>query len=68
MFVFSQIEHKTAVMRLVMTTIMDERLEVRETSSESLSGFFHCAFVDVTDDLVVSEWVIYHPLNVCFSE
>jgi len=31
---------------------MDSRLEVRETSSESLCGFFHCAFVDVTDDLV----------------
>lgn len=45
-------EWRDAVIEHTLALLKDERLEVRETASETLGGLLHCEFLKVTDDLL----------------
>ncbi|VDK61815.1 unnamed protein product [Anisakis simplex] len=50
LFVF--LEHRPALKQIFFALLLDERLEVRETAAESISGLLHCHFFDVDDSLI----------------
>ncbi|XP_077536244.1 proteasome activator complex subunit 4-like [Haemaphysalis longicornis] len=45
-------EWRDAVVGNTLALLKDERLEVRETAGETLSGLLHCEFLKVTSDLL----------------
>ncbi|KAH8027891.1 hypothetical protein HPB51_011121 [Rhipicephalus microplus] len=47
-------EWRDAVIEHTLALLKDERLEVRETASETLGGLLHCEFLKVTDDLLAT--------------
>ncbi|XP_029642324.1 proteasome activator complex subunit 4 [Octopus sinensis] len=51
-FTMHQPEYVQQVQEFIMTLICNERLEVRETASETLSGLLHCGFLKIDDNLL----------------
>uniref|UniRef100_A0A914ZKA9 Proteasome activator complex subunit 4 n=6 Tax=Parascaris univalens TaxID=6257 RepID=A0A914ZKA9_PARUN len=50
LFVF--VDHRPALMSILFSLLLEERLEVREAAAETISGLLHCQFFDVDDALI----------------
>lgn len=43
---------KSDVKIIILNLLQDERIEVREATAETLSGFFHCEFIKIDNELI----------------
>lgn len=64
MFVF--MAHRPALQNVLSILIKDARLEVRDIAAETLSGFFHCCFFDVQNELIVWFIILILVYYVCY--
>lgn len=61
LFVF--VDHRPALMSILFSLLVDERLEVREAAAETISGLLHCQFFDVDDALIVSHSDLFYSIH-----
>lgn len=53
LFVYSTTDFRLTVKNLVLSLLEDQRLEVRDTAMETLSGLLHCKYLLLDENLLV---------------